>query len=167
VNDPSFPGEMAIETKRVRDMVGGKTLGLFTSWKNLNAVHERLVGNGHRILLDYGLFQGRRKEAFELVPAEEDAYDIDDTIRVIHEIDVAVQQSNSLDEWLGQLAGNDYRYVAPEVRQARVRVAQHAPGLVRLGGQRFEDSLSKHVERIGWAVVAISAIVIAWLMMRG
>jgi membrane protein YqaA with SNARE-associated domain len=40
-------------------------------------------------------------------------------------------------------------------------------GLVRLGGQRFEDSLSKHVERIGWAVVAISAIVIAWLMMRG
>ena len=40
-------------------------------------------------------------------------------------------------------------------------------GLVRLGGQRFEDSLSKHVERIGWAVVAITVIVIAWLMMRG
>lgn len=40
-------------------------------------------------------------------------------------------------------------------------------GLVRLGGQRFEDTLSKHVERIGWAVVAITAIVIAWLMMRG
>ena len=40
-------------------------------------------------------------------------------------------------------------------------------GLVRLGGQGFEDTLSKHVERIGWAVVAITVIVIAWLMMRG
>jgi len=40
-------------------------------------------------------------------------------------------------------------------------------GLVRLGGQRFEDGLSKHVERIGWAVVVICAVVIAWLMMRG
>lgn len=40
-------------------------------------------------------------------------------------------------------------------------------GLVRAGGQRFEDGLSKHVERIGWAVVVISAVLIAWLMMRG
>ena len=40
-------------------------------------------------------------------------------------------------------------------------------GLVRAGGQKFEDGLSKHIERIGWAVAIISAIVIAWLMMRG
>lgn len=40
-------------------------------------------------------------------------------------------------------------------------------GLVRLGGQSFEDSLSKYVERIGWAVVVICAVVIAWLMIRG
>jgi len=40
-------------------------------------------------------------------------------------------------------------------------------GLVRAGGQGFEDGLAKHVERIGWAVVVISAMVIAWLMMRG
>ena len=40
-------------------------------------------------------------------------------------------------------------------------------GLVRLGGQRFEDSLVRHIERIGWAVVAVSVILIAWLMMRG
>lgn len=39
-------------------------------------------------------------------------------------------------------------------------------GLVKVAGQRFEDTLSKHIERIGWAVVAISAIVIAMLMMR-
>ena len=40
-------------------------------------------------------------------------------------------------------------------------------GLVRAGGQRFEDSLQKYVERIGWAVVAIVAVIIAWFMMRG
>lgn len=40
-------------------------------------------------------------------------------------------------------------------------------GLVRAGGQRFEDELSKHIERVGWGVAALAAIVIAWLMMRG
>lgn len=40
-------------------------------------------------------------------------------------------------------------------------------GLVRAGGQRFEDTLSKYVERIGWATVAIAAIAIGWLMLRG
>lgn len=40
-------------------------------------------------------------------------------------------------------------------------------GLVRAGGQRFEDGLAKNVERIGWAVVVVTVILIAWLMMRG
>ena len=40
-------------------------------------------------------------------------------------------------------------------------------GLVKAGGQRFEDGLLKHVERIGWAVVVICIVVIAGLMMRG
>ena len=40
-------------------------------------------------------------------------------------------------------------------------------GLVRAGGQKFEDGLSKYVERIGWAVVAIVAVAIALFMMRG
>jgi membrane protein YqaA with SNARE-associated domain len=39
-------------------------------------------------------------------------------------------------------------------------------GLVRLGGDRFETTLSKYVERIGWATVVIIVIVV-WLMMRG
>jgi membrane protein YqaA with SNARE-associated domain len=39
-------------------------------------------------------------------------------------------------------------------------------GLVRAGGQRFEDTLAKHVERIGWATVAATVIVIAFFMMR-
>lgn len=40
-------------------------------------------------------------------------------------------------------------------------------GLVRLGGERFETSLSRHIERVGWAVVVVSVIGIGWLMMRG
>lgn len=40
-------------------------------------------------------------------------------------------------------------------------------GLVRAGGEKFESSLSRHIERIGWATVLIAAILIAWLMMRG
>lgn len=39
-------------------------------------------------------------------------------------------------------------------------------GLVKAGGQRFEDTLSKYVERIGWATVVVSALVIGWLMYR-
>lgn len=37
-------------------------------------------------------------------------------------------------------------------------------GLVRLGGQKFEDTLRTHVERIGWIVVAIIAAGIAYFM---
>lgn len=40
-------------------------------------------------------------------------------------------------------------------------------GLVRLGGERFEATLSRHIERLGWAVVVVAAAVIGWFMMRG
>ena len=40
-------------------------------------------------------------------------------------------------------------------------------GLVRLGGQRFEDTLRTHVERIGWGVAVLTVVGIAWFMMRG
>ncbi len=38
-------------------------------------------------------------------------------------------------------------------------------GLVRLGGDKFESTLSKYVERIGWATVVIIVIAV-WFMMR-
>ncbi len=40
-------------------------------------------------------------------------------------------------------------------------------GLVRAGGQRFEDTLRTHVERIGWAVAVLTVVGIAWFVMRG
>ncbi len=39
--------------------------------------------------------------------------------------------------------------------------------LIVWGGDRLEDTLQKHVERIGWAVVIIIVAVIAWFMVRG
>ena len=40
-------------------------------------------------------------------------------------------------------------------------------GIVKFGGERFETTLRKYVEGIGWAVVVVTAIGIAWFMMRG
>lgn len=40
-------------------------------------------------------------------------------------------------------------------------------GLIRLAGERFETTLKKHIERIGWATVVVTAIGIGWMMMRG
>ena len=41
-------------------------------------------------------------------------------------------------------------------------------GLIVWGGDRLEDTLQKHVERIGWIVSAIIVLVIAvWLLVRG
>ena len=40
--------------------------------------------------------------------------------------------------------------------------------LIVWGGDRLETTLHKHVERIGWAVVAVVVVgVIAWLVVRG
>ena len=40
-------------------------------------------------------------------------------------------------------------------------------GLLVWGGEQLEAKLRQYVERIGWAVVALVAIVIAWFMVRG
>ena len=39
-------------------------------------------------------------------------------------------------------------------------------GIVRLAGEKFEQQIVKHIERLGWAVVALSVLVIGYLMLR-
>ncbi len=39
--------------------------------------------------------------------------------------------------------------------------------LIVWGGDRLETTLQKHVERIGWAVVALAVVIIGWLVVRG
>ncbi len=65
------------------------------------------------------------KEAFEPVYAKLDqgiadpGYDIDKTVRVIHQMDQALDQQDTLHDYLSQLAMQDYRDVAPEILEAR------------------------------------------------
>ena len=40
-------------------------------------------------------------------------------------------------------------------------------GLVVLGGDKLESTLQKYVEALGWAVVVVAGLIIAWLMVRG
>ena len=46
-------------------------------------------------------------------------YDIDETIRVVHELDLALGRADSVDAYLRSMARHDYRGVAPEVLLAR------------------------------------------------
>lgn len=66
------------------------------------------------------VFEPARKKLEEA--AAEQTYDIDKTIRVIHAIDMAVQEEEDLEAFLKQMAAIDYRGVAPDVLKARDRV---------------------------------------------
>ncbi len=48
--EPTFVDAVAGVVQRVIELCDGRTLGLFTSYKNLNAVYDRVAGNGHRVL---------------------------------------------------------------------------------------------------------------------
>lgn len=48
--DATFVGAAAEVFGQVIDACDGRTLGLFTSYRNLNAVYDRVAGNGHRVL---------------------------------------------------------------------------------------------------------------------
>jgi len=48
--DPEFPDAVAELVGQVMDFCDGRTLGLFTSYRVLNAVYDRVQGNGHRVL---------------------------------------------------------------------------------------------------------------------
>lgn len=58
-------------------------------------------------------------DALEQAAEPEKSYDIDKTIRVIHEIDRAMSREQSLEEYLRWASRQDYSDVAPEVLEAR------------------------------------------------
>ncbi|MCB9685366.1 MAG: hypothetical protein H6735_10030 [Alphaproteobacteria bacterium] len=58
----------------------------------------------------------------KLAPPPEKAYDIDETIRVIHGLDRALAEQDDLEGWLRSIARQDYRDVAPEVLAARAEI---------------------------------------------
>lgn len=86
------------------------------------------LGLGGRALLRHQALLAHEKEAAlayapvvkALEPAAAEAsYDIDKTVQLIHEIDLAMKDSTDLGEYLRTMARRDYRGVAPEVLTAR------------------------------------------------
>ena len=49
-NDPAFPATVANIFADILELAEGRTLGLFTSYRNLNAVYERIRSCGYRVL---------------------------------------------------------------------------------------------------------------------
>lgn len=49
-NDSAFVDVVADQFDRIIHSIGGRTLGLFTSYRNLNGVYDRISGNGHKLL---------------------------------------------------------------------------------------------------------------------
>ena len=39
-------------------------------------------------------------------------------------------------------------------------------GIVRVAGEKFEEQIVQHIERLGWSMVVLSVIVIGYLMMH-
>jgi ATP-dependent DNA helicase DinG len=48
--EPVFADAVADAVARIVDLAEGRTLGLFTSYRNMNAAYERLAGSGYRVL---------------------------------------------------------------------------------------------------------------------
>lgn len=61
-------------------------------------------------------------ENIEYNKSHDSIYDIDKTIRVIHEIDQAITKNNNLEDYLLRVSKQDYRNVAPEVLEARKKL---------------------------------------------
>jgi ATP-dependent DNA helicase DinG len=53
--DATFPAAVADTVAEVIDLARGRTLGLFTSYRNLHLTRDRLAGSGHRVLVQGAL----------------------------------------------------------------------------------------------------------------
>lgn len=56
--------------------------------------------------------------------AAPEAYDIDKTVRILHGLDQAIREQDSLEDYLMVMAREDYRGVAPEVLEARAELME-------------------------------------------
>lgn len=68
-NDEGFIDKVGDAFDAIIHGIGGRTLGLFTSYKNLNAVHERIGGNGFTVLKQGDAPRGMLIDRFKREPA--------------------------------------------------------------------------------------------------
>jgi tetratricopeptide (TPR) repeat protein len=88
----------------------------------------------------------------------EGAYDIDETIRVMHELDRAIEERSSLEAYLQEIATRDYRRVAPEVLEARTELLEI---LMQLYGKQVEVEDQQALWEVSAEVLLATASVVA------
>ncbi len=78
---------------------------------------------------------------------EPEPYDIDKTIRVLHSMDLALENQGSMKEYLDYIARQDFENVAPEVLEARMGVLEHLKNLYALhGSEQDHEQLWKEYQ---------------------
>ncbi len=94
-------------------------LGLFgwSRWSEHRTLkaHEEQVQESFEPVLD-------KIEAAQSAQTSAADYDLDETVRVLHEIDLTLASGGSLEEYLAGMAMQDYRRVPPEVLEARAEL---------------------------------------------
>jgi len=48
-NDPAFPAVVSTRVRQIAELAGGRTLGLFTSYRNLNRTRDRMQDTAYRV----------------------------------------------------------------------------------------------------------------------
>jgi len=96
--------------------------GLGVWWFNARerAQEEALIAQQVKAEEVFDPAMERLEEAANAAPA----YDIDQTIRIIHGLDRALQETDDLEGYLRELARQDYRGVAPEVLKGRQEILE-------------------------------------------
>jgi tetratricopeptide (TPR) repeat protein len=105
-------------------LVGGLGAALIAAVGGLWLGHHRaeeaaLEAQAARAEAEYGPARTAMREAAQAPAAAAPVVDLDQTVRVIHEIDGALRGADDMGAYLQQLARHDYRGVDPEVLAAR------------------------------------------------
>ncbi len=95
----------------------GTLIGSYLGWSAYRDAQEQEALARHEEQVEQELAPLTAKLTETIEPKA--SYDIDKTIRVVHEIDEAVKESKDLKEYIERLGKQDYRNVAPEVLEAR------------------------------------------------
>ena len=104
-------------------VIGGALIlwGLFTWWGG-RGQSEREAAQRDRAEATFEPVLEALREARGAPQAAAAPVDIDRTVRVLHEIDLALEHASSVEEYLELLGQPDYRGVAPEVLEAREEI---------------------------------------------
>lgn len=106
------------------------------------------LGLGGKLLLDQRARQRQERAAEEAFapalqalapPAEAEVYDLDKTIQLVQELDIALSQSTDLGSWLREMARRDHRHVDPRVLGPRRELMQTLQKIYALQAEKEQQ----------------------------